>query len=88
MFSYQVAFLELNRYQNVGRRHYREEQVRNRHRRSDPEYAQPADVQRMPDHSIEQRGHEAQPALRLSLQVPPHLPQPEQIEMIDRERRH
>ena len=43
----QIALLELDGDQDVGRRRHREQQVRERHRRRHPEREEPADVQRM-----------------------------------------
>ena len=88
MRAHEVALLELDRDQDVRRRHHREEQVRDRHRRRAPEREEPADVQRVAHIRYSTGVTNFSPLLRLPAQVAPDLPQPEQVEVVDDERRH
>src|SRR5215471_13257810 len=81
----EVPLLEPYRDQNVGRGRDREEEVRRRHRRRRPEGEQPADVEGMPDVAVRTRSDEAEGPVGLAPEVEPHLPEPEQVEVVDEE---
>src|SRR5262249_58280089 len=81
----EVPLVESYRDQNVGRGEDREEQVRRRHRWRRPEGEQPADVEGMPDVAVRTRSDEAERPVRLASEVEPHLPEPEQVEVVDEE---
>ena len=88
MFPNQIAFFEANRYQNVRGRDHSEEQVRYGHIRRAPEDKQPADVQRVTNHPIQDRCRKAKLRRLSALQLCPDLPKPEQVKVIDGECRY
>src|SRR5262245_9546379 len=81
----EIPLLESYRDQNVGRGQDREEEVRCRHRWRRPEGEQPADVEGMPHVAVRTRSDEAERPVRLAPEVEPHLPEPEQVEVVDEE---
>src|SRR6266545_1782947 len=83
---HQIAFLEEDADENVGRRHRREQQMPGRHHRRRPERDHEAEIDRMAHHLVEHRRLEARRGHRSSGQVDDDLMQPEQLEMVDQER--
>jgi hypothetical protein len=81
----QIPLFELNRHQNVGRRHHGKQQVRHGHRRRSPERQQPSEIQRVPDEAVGSRCDEVQLRILAAAQVQPHLTKAEEIEVVDQE---
>src|SRR5438105_1969865 len=88
MEAHEIALLELDRHENVRRRHHREEQMGHGHRRRAPKCEEPSDVQRMTHELVWSGRAELQFRVRLSDQLQPHLTESEEIEVIDEECRH
>jgi hypothetical protein len=82
----EVTLLELDRDQDVGGRHDREEEMRRRHRRRPPEREEPADVERVPDDLVRAGRPELEVRVRLAAELEPDLAEAEEVEVIDEER--
>src|SRR5262245_60870478 len=81
----EVPLLESYRDQNLGRGRDREEEMRRSHRRRRPEGEQPADVEGMPHVAVRTGSDEAEWPVLFAPEVEPHLPEPEQVEVVDEE---
>ena len=83
----QIALFELDGHEDVAGCHEREQEVRSRHGRCAPEREQKAKVQRMADQPVGTRVAKADVSVRTADELQPHLPQAEEVEVIDDERR-
>lgn len=79
---------EPDRDQNVRGGHRREEQMPDRHGGRDPECDEETQIERVPHRSVQQRYPKGARGGRFSELVTDDLPQSEQVEMVDGERRH
>jgi len=80
-----IAFLELDRNQNVCRGHYRKEEVCDGHDWSRPKCEQPTHVQRMANKPVEKRRSELERGVRRPSKIQVRLPKTKQVEVIDQE---
>ncbi len=84
---FEIPFFVSDCDQYVSRKAACEHELADSHRWRRPEEHYPAEVQRVPDELVEEGHLELRVAVCLLYQVQPYLPQPEQIEVIDHERR-
>ena len=73
MESQEVALLQLNRHQNVGRGHYGEKEVPSGHGGCTPESDNKAEIERMPYKLVRSRSHKSQSLKLFASQEAPHL---------------
>ena len=79
----ECAFFDVDRDQDIGRRHHGEEQVAARHGRRRPERDNEAEHQRVADPLIQHVFLEPDGRVLAALEIQPDLPQAEQVEVID-----
>src|SRR5208337_903336 len=73
METYEVALLQLNRHQNVGRGHDGEKEVPCGHGGCTPECNNEAEIERMPHKLVWSRSHKSQSLKLLASKEAPHL---------------
>src|SRR3989475_9023723 len=82
---HEVTLFELDGGEDVSHRRHGEDQVRDSHRRRRPEGDDETEIDGMADVPIEGGSPEPKRPVRLALQIHEHLPQAEEIEMVDEE---
>src|SRR2546428_2314831 len=82
---HEVTLFELDGDEDVSHRRHGEDQVRDGHRRRRPEGDDETEIDGMADVPIEGGSPEPKRPVRLALQIHEHLPQAEEIEMVDEE---
>src|SRR5215469_18535681 len=76
----------MDRRQDIRRREYGEQQVRSGHRRRSPERNQPTHVQGVTHVTVEQWRPKFEICVRLTRKIQRHLPEAEQVKVVDQQR--